>query len=356
MSVKPVQDKTKKYSGVVASVQKTKQPEEPKITHDQVTAAFRSFNFEPNQRGMNDIGYWVTRPQSEGVKLMEELYKKRSEINKKEDDDNKENEDRDRASKKIEEDKKKAQEDITNRQHIDKAAMPRLNDEDIAALFDEYGLPPPDPEWARNHLPNDPKEIRVMLKMQRKMADDILKKESKNAVNAIPETPKMGSPMAQQPTPQPMMGMGGPNPVAMQGGMVQGDSPVTPFFVGDNALVKITNPHNPNSGTLWLVDKKKKVLRPIGSEKMLESAFEDPEEARNSIITLSSQALGPGGPLEGFTPLNHEKGLREDGSMDDIEFSPGQLRNRYGKQEDQMGENKALSMLDGLFGKLNKSE
>ena len=354
MAVKPVQDKTKRYSGVVKSVQKTQPAEEPRITQEQVTRAFESFGFTPNERNHNDIAYWTMKGQSEGQKLIEELHKRRMEINTKEDEDKKSEEDRQKAAKKSEDEKKNAQESILNRQSIDKATMPRLSDEDIVALFDEYGLPAPDPEWARNHLPNDPKEIRVMLKMQRKMADDIFKKESKNTVNKIPETPKMGAAVPQQSAP--MMGMGGPtSPVGMQEGMM-GENPqsTTPFFVGDNALIKITNPQNPNSGTLWLADKKQKVLRPIKSEKMLETMFEDPEEAMQSILTLSSQALGPGGVLEGFTPVGQDKGMQDDGSMPNIEFSPAQLKNHYGKAEDPDAENRALSILDGIVGHLNQ--
>lgn len=341
---KSLRGQTKKYSDVIRNI-KNKQPqqkEEPRITMQQVIDAFHSFGFEPNLRGHNDIGLWTTRGQSEGPKLMEELSKRRKEINAKEDED-----------KKREEQKKRAEEDFKNQHDESKRTIPRLSDEEIAALFDEYGLPAPDPEWARNHMPNDPKKIRSILEMQRKTADDLLKKHSKNAVNAVPEISKN----------QPMGGMGGyygrggptstPSPVEMQGDMAGENEPVTPFFVGDHALVKITNPNNPNAGTLWLVDKKKKVLRPILSEKALENTFEDPEEARNSIITLSSKALGPGGPLEGFTPLSGEKGLRDDGSMDDIEYSPSELQNKYGKPEDVAGENKALSILDGIFGKLN---
>jgi hypothetical protein len=329
---------TKKYSGIVNSVKKDQTPEEPRITQEQVIAAFKSFGFEPNERNHNDIGYWTTKGQSEGVKLMEELHKRRMEINQKEDDD------------------KKKDEDLKNQQDESKRTLPRLSDEDIAALFDEYGLPTPDPEWARTHLPNDPKKIRSILEMQRKMADDMLKKHSKNSVNSIPETPKMQAGGMSTPTtaPMPMGGMGGP--LNAQAGMTGFDEPVTPFFVGENALVKITNPNNPNSGTLWLVDSKKKVLRPILSEKALENAFEDPQEAMNSIITLSSKALGPGGPLEGFTPLKADKAMNDDGSMEDIEFSEAQLQNRYGKPSDQVSENKALSMLDGMMNNLNTTQ
>lgn len=357
MAQKSAQGKTEKYSNVVKSVKNSQSPEEPRIKPEQVISAFRSFGFEPNERNHNDIGYWTTKPISDGPKLMEELHKRRMEINKKEDDDNRSKEEKVKADEKSEEDKKRASDSVIHRQSTEKVAMPRLSDEDINALFDEYGLPSPDPEWARNHLPNDPKKIRAILEMERKTADDMLKKHSKNTVNSMPETPKMmaggmGGPSSYR-------GMGGPapaipaGPMGIQGGMVPQDEPATPFFVGDHALVKITSPSNPNQGTLWLVDKKRKVLRPILSEKALENTFEDPEEAMNSIVVLSSKALGPGGELEGFTPLNADKGVNLDGSMDDIEFSPGQIQKRYGKQSDPVAENKALSMLDGVLGNIN---
>ena len=236
--------------------------------------------------------------------------------------------------------------------------MPRLSDEDIAALFDEYGLPTPDPEWARNHLPNDPKKIRSILEMQRKTADDMMKKHSKNTVNAIPETPK-NSPIGGMT----MQGKGGPiqqmnqsTPMGMQAGMVPDDSPTTPFFIGDHSIVRITNPTNPNASTLWLVDSKKKVLRPFLSEQSFQNAFENPEEAEKAIVTISTRVLGKGGALDGFKPLRWTQGVNDDGSMDDIEYSPAQIQKRYGKPSDQVAENKALSMLDGVLGTMGKPQ
>lgn len=353
MTPKSSVGKTNKYSNVAKAVRGDKPQEEPRITHDQVVAAFRSFGFEPNERNHNDIGYWTMKGQSEGVKLMEELHKRRMEINKKEDDDNKSQTEREKAAQKVDDDKKAARETIENRQHIDKAAMPRLSDEDINALFDEYGLPAPDPEWARNHLPNDPKKIRSILEMQRKTADDMLKKHSKNTVNAIPETPKMsGAPMQGRGGPMPPMPQSGP--MDMQAGMVPDDSPATPFFIGESAVVRITSPTNPNSSTLWLVDPKKKVLQPFMSEAAFQNAFEDPEEAEKSIITISAKELGKGGSLEGFTPVKGDQGVSNDGTVGSIEFSPAQLQNKYGKPADPIAENKALSSLDGVLGSLNK--
>lgn len=341
MAIKPIQNKISKYSGVVKSVNDSKsiQKEEPRITPEQVIAAFKSFGLPINDRNHNDIGYWTLKPVSDGAKLMDELSKRRKELNAKED-----------AIKKAEEDKHKVHQDIAHRQNIDKAAMPRLSNEDIKALYDEYGLPVPDPEWARNHMPNDPKKIRSLLEMQRKMADDMMKKHSKNAVNAIPETPKMtASPTGSAPVPS--NGKGGP--IDMQSGMTSDGSPSTPFFIGDHSIIRIVNPNNPNQSTIWLVDAKKKVLRPFENEQAFQNAFEDPEEAEKSIVTISPKDLGPGGPLDGFKPLQGNQGVRADGSMDDIEFSHAQIQNRYGKSSDPASENKSLSILDGILGKLN---
>ena len=344
MTPKSTLGKTNKYSGVVKKVKEPQQKEEPKITQEQVVKVFHSFGFQPNERNHNDIGYWTMKPVSEAPKLMEELHKRRLEINKQEDD-----------QKKSESDKKKVHEDILNKQNTDKITMPRLSDQDINALFDEYGLPAPDPEWARTHLPNDPKKIRSILEMQRKTADDMLKKHAKNTVNAIPETPK-NQPMMPTQTQAPMMGMGGPSPMGMQGGMVGDQSPATPFFIGDHSIVRITNPTNPQASTLWLVDAKKKVLQPFLSEKAFQNAFEDPEEAQKAIVTITTKELGPGGALEGFEPLNGTQGVSHSGQINNVEFSKSQLQNRYGKPSDPAGEGKSLSMLDGLLGSLNKGQ
>ena len=333
MATKSAQEKLNKYSSVAENV-KTSAPqrtEEPRITLEQVTQAFRSFGFEPNEKNQNDIGYWTTRPQSEGAKLMDELRKRRTEINKEEEDNQKL-----------------------------KKTLPRLSDNELTSLFDEYGLPIPDLEWVRNFLPNDPQRLRKILEMQRKMSDDMLKNEAKNATNTMPQANAMPTTPVPTPTPtQPLSntGMGGiidPNINPTNPDM--GAGKVTPFFIGNYALIKLTNPQNPNSGTLWLADKKKKVLRPILSESALEAAFDNPEDAKKKIVTMSSQALGPNGPLSGFTPLTQEKGLNDDGSMDKIEFSPAQIQNHYGKKSDPVLENKALSMLDSVIGKLKPQQ
>jgi len=184
--------------------------------------------------------------------------------------------------------------------------------------------------------------------MQRKTADDMLKMESKNMVNSVPQT----APMQNTPSPNLAMGgMGGPNPMGGMDSELSEES--SPFFIGDHSVVRITNPNNPNASTIWLVDAKKKVLRPFMSDQAFQNAFENPADAEKSITTISVKELGPGGSLNGFKPLGKDKGIRDDGSMDDIDFSEAQIQKRYGKQVDPQAENKALSMLDGLMGKLH---
>ena len=124
-------------------------------------------------------------------------------------------------------------------------------------------------------------------------------------------------------------------------------------FEDGDVMPKLNEFYNPNSSTTWLVDTKKKVLRPFMSEEAFKNAFESPEEAEKAVITVSAKELGPGGSLEGFKPLQGEQGVKDDGSMDDIDFSPAQVERRYGKTSDPASENKALSMLDGVLGNIN---
>lgn len=332
MAVKSTLGKTKQYSGLVNSVGGYTKPEEPKMTPQQVAAAFQSFGYQPNQNNMNDVGYWSTRPVSEGAKLMSDLKKRREQDNLKSED-------------------AKRQDEEFNKS---KQSLPQLNDIEIKGMYDEYGLPAPDTNWVRNNLPNDPEKLRLILETQRNAATDMLKTHTKNMVNSMPQIPKASQSSA--PTPimgntQPItqgatsynmggMGMGGP-----------GDTP-SPFFIGDHAVVRIVSPNNPQASTLWLVDSKKKILRPFMTDQSFENAFEDPEAAKKTITTLSSQDLGPNGPLNGFKLLGQEHGVKDDGSMGNIEYTPAQIARRYGQPSDPAVENKSLSILDGVFNNL----
>ena len=361
MASKSTEKEIKKYSGLAKKTKdiannkekpnenkeekvKTKEqvPEEPKITKEQVVSIFKSFGFKPNEKN-NDIAYWTTRPRSEAPKLIEELKKRRDEINK------------------------KKEEEIES-----KETLPRLSDDEIAKLFDEYGFPAPDPEWARNTLPNDPQKIRSILDVQRKNADEMIKQKTTPPPEQMPPskgTPVMpsgagkGTPVMPSgagasgmtpKTPAPMTGMGGPTGGPMEVLMDEEGVKKKPFFVGDHSIVRIVNPSNPQNSTTWLVDAKKKALRPFMSDRAFQNAFEDPMEAEKAVITISSKELGPGGVLEDFELLKGKDGVRDDGSMDKIEFSPAQIKNNYGKPIDPVEDMKAMQTLDSLFGLINK--
>jgi hypothetical protein len=347
---------TKKYAGVVSSVKgaKPKEPEEPKITADQVREAFQSFGFPVNANNHNDILYWTSKGQSETPKLIDELHQRRMEIIKKEDDDARSVAEKHRAHKDLMDKLDLSRKELEHKQTLGKAAMPRLSDQDLNALFDEYGLPPPDPEWARTHLPNDPDKVRSILDMQRKTADDMMKKHAKNSVNAVPETLKMGQAPGMPATPMMPMGGGGMGgPMGGQQDMTGGTGePATPFFIGDHAIVRIANATNPQASTTWLVDAKKKVLRPFMSEDAFKNAFEDPDAAERAVVNISARELGPGGALDGFKPMKQEHGVNPDGSMKKIPFTEAQLQNRYGQKQDTAAEDRSMAVLDGIMGQM----
>ena len=53
-----------------------------------------------------------------------------------------------------------------------------------------------------------------------------------------------------------------------------------------------------------------------------------------------------------FKVLNSKYGVKQDGSMKQVEFSPAQIQERYGQPINPEGENKAIGTLDGLLSSL----
>lgn len=127
----------------------------------------------------------------------------------------------------------------------------------------------------------------------------------------------------------------------------------TPIFVGKSALVRLINGSDPTSATIWLVDSTNKTLRPFVGEEQFDLMFDNPEQAKKAVTTLSSDELGNGGLLGDFHVLGHDYGVHPDGSMKNVPFSPAQIQNRYGKPVDEGAENNAVANLDGLFGQLS---
>jgi len=123
-----------------------------------------------------------------------------------------------------------------------------------------------------------------------------------------------------------------------------------PIFVGKSALVRLTNESDPSISTIWMIDSTNKTIRPFVSEDKFDSLFKDPAVAHRAVTTLSANELAPGGLLGDFNVLSSEYGVKNDGSMKPVDFSPSQLQGRYGKPVDENAENNAVNSLDSLFG------
>lgn len=341
---------TNQYSGVskaVKTAQKPKAPQEPLIKPEHVVSAFHSFGYKPNQEKHNDIAHWATQPESNIPKMVSELHAKRTEENQKFKDQSEKRE----------------------------AARP-MTDQEINQIFDEYGMPSPDTSWVRKHLPNDEEKLRQILDIQHDSRVKQMKVHAGNHVQMLKEAGKAQSqpmlPMLPMQTPRstgtiPMDGSGGPGADTEQmGDMNEMSMPldpqsvvgVKPHFVGDHALVRIQSPGISHSANpVWLVDTKKKVLRPFHSGKAFHLMFKNNhQEAVNAIVNLPSSALGPDGVLDGFKMLTNEHGIRHDGSMKNIEFSPADFQKKYGAQGDDEKELHASSVLDGLFNQIKKKK
>src|ERR1035437_9333524 len=127
----------------------------------------------------------------------------------------------------------------------------------------------------------------------------------------------------------------------------------TPIFVGKSALVRLVNNNDPSTATIWLVDSTNKTLRPFVGEDQFDQMFDNADQAKKAVTTLSSDELGDGGLLGDFHVLDHQYGVQQDGSMKDVPYSPSQIQQRYGKPIDENAENGAVSSLDGLFSQLS---
>lgn len=125
-----------------------------------------------------------------------------------------------------------------------------------------------------------------------------------------------------------------------------------PIFIGKSALVRLHNENDPTTSTIWLVDSDNKTLRPFVSEDKFDQMFDNPTQAHNAVVTLPASELSPAGILGDFHVLNGEYGVKTDGSMKNVPYSPSQIQSRYGKPINEEGEDKAVTALDGLVSGL----
>lgn len=148
--------------------------------------------------------------------------------------------------------------------------------------------------------------------------------------------------------------------------MEMNSSPVPdgkPYFMGDHALIKFSGGEGGfGPETYWLVDKSNHTIRPFESEMALDAAFgEDLEEALKKVVIVSPPMVDDtgninDGVLTDFTLLTPEYVIKEDGTSKPLEFSPHELRSRYGKPINESLEQLATEAVDGFLDLLKANE
>src|ERR1035437_6170684 len=106
-----------------------------------------------------------------------------------------------------------------------------------------------------------------------------------------------------------------------------------PYFMGDYALIRFSSGEEGfGPEVYWLVDQSNHTIRPFESHMALDAAF--------------------GQDLQ--TALQYA--IKEDGTSKPMDFSPHQLKGRYGKPIDEKSESKATDIVDGFLEKLKNNE
>ena len=147
--------------------------------------------------------------------------------------------------------------------------------------------------------------------------------------------------------------------------MENNPSPVqdgNPYFMGDQALVKFSDGGEGGPSTYWLVDKSNHTIRPFESDMALDTAFgSDLQTALQNTMTITSPTVDKDGNitdgvLADFTILGPEYAIKEDGTSKPMDFSPHQLKGRYGKPIDENIEGLSAEVVDGFLGLLKNNE
>lgn len=136
------------------------------------------------------------------------------------------------------------------------------------------------------------------------------------------------------------------------------------FFRGRYALIRFEEDPGPgDTSTVWLVDTKKKTLRPFLSDDAFNAYYKGSttvkdEDKKGTIKSVPLDYLAPDGPLRNFRMLQDNDGIGGDGSFpqefaEDIDET--KLENKYGQTENPEAEQTAIQILDGLLAKVKTS-
>jgi hypothetical protein len=133
--------------------------------------------------------------------------------------------------------------------------------------------------------------------------------------------------------------------------------------MGDYALVRFSSGEDGyGPDTYWLVDKSNNTIRPFESNMALDAAFgEDLQSALQNAMTITPPRVDQNGDvtdgiLSGFSILGPEYAIKDDGTSKSLDFSPSQLRGRYGKPINENGEKLSVEALDGFLNLMKKNE
>lgn len=136
-----------------------------------------------------------------------------------------------------------------------------------------------------------------------------------------------------------------------------------PYFMGQHALIKFSSGEEGyGPAVYWLVDKEDHTIRAFESHMAMDAAFgQDLEAALTNAVTINPPATDQSGEItEGvltdFSILGPEYAIKEDGTAKPLDFSPHQLKGRYGKAINEDQESLAVEVVDGFLNLLKKNE
>lgn len=136
----------------------------------------------------------------------------------------------------------------------------------------------------------------------------------------------------------------------------------SPYFLGDEALIRFSGEGENVPVTFWLVNKNDHTIRPFESHMALDAVFgSDLPDALQNVATIAPPQVDEegnvmDGVLADFTVLGPEYAIKEDGTSQPMDASPHQLKSRYGKGIDENAEGTATEVLDGFLNRLKGEE
>lgn len=299
------------YKGVEDSVKKAS-AEEPKIATDSIVKAFASFGMKAPE---HELLYWSNQPTSKASKMLEELKKSKKE--------------------KTEKFKENYQKVMT---------MAPLSNKEIYAVYDEYGLEKPNPDWVRKNLPNDEEKLRKYLDIERDFKNKSYKKDLSNKLKAEQMVQPAGGMVQQMGM---MDGVGAANVLSDTAG--NEDEEVVPYHLSGLSLCRVNG-----DNTIWLIDSSKGTIKPFTSRKAFVNFFKgkndnfdrvaDAQDAIKDISVKQFNSL-----MKKYKLSSNKYGIKEDGQggsgEDAFYVNTNDLSNNYGSTINENTLDKSISFV-----------